>query len=99
MLGATEQLTVNAGDHWGFTFTDGGVITYNDISTQTWCAKSIQPIAGQNHLFGDTFDISREYSIAIGYSNNPGMLCMINAYSSRHGYGLALYSQAYYGCT
>ena len=65
---------MKAGEHWGFTHLNYGVLTYDtlpDTSNRKWCSGSTLPADGNSMPLADIF-ANRAYSMALGYSKDQG---------------------------
>ena len=72
LLPSGQEMTVNAGEYWGFTFTTGGVVTYRQVLTNNWCVGNVIPNIGTPVTLSSVANVDREYAIALGYSNDAG---------------------------
>lgn len=59
------DLHVRAGDYFGFYWKKYGVVSYDNITSQSYCGKNIKPIAGKSVALStnDAFS-GREYAIS-----------------------------------
>lgn len=76
ILDKNEQYNFQAGDTIGFTWTNFGVVTYNDVNGYNYCEDNVgQPAVGATlSLYGGRGYGSRVYSFeAVYMQNGPGM--------------------------
>ncbi len=78
-LATTEQFNFQAKDTIGFTWSNYGTVSYNDVSGYNYCEDSVgQPaVGGTLSLVGGRYG-SRLYSFeAVYMENGPGVYCQV----------------------
>ena len=60
-----QVLTMKAGDHYGFTWLDYGVIDYSDTGTEHFCGAAATYIKGDRMITAKTFE--RVYSLQLTF--------------------------------
>ena len=61
------MLDVLAGDHFGFTWLNLGVVKYDPATTYQYCEDNIKPNEGSNVVLKSSGYGNREYSIRLTY--------------------------------
>ena len=72
LLDPATQLTVAAGDHWGFaTTTLNGIVAYN-AGSDSWCGGTTIPSQGATLSLAQNQKPDTDYAITLGYDHDEG---------------------------